>query len=347
MRTYKLDFEVGHGCNFRCKYCFEQYGQPNYADVAMPYEIADRGVQYARHVLGKLPDDSRLVVCFFGGEPLLYIDTVVRVVEALQSEVSFTIVTNGSLIETNADMLLHLKSLVGNSLRVCVSYDYSMQDSNRQSGTYDSVRDGIRWLCHNGFKTSTITVFTEDGLTQADTIFSDYLVLRRECSDLEMIINTVHGNGLKSIDERKVRETLGKVKLQIKRSNSLEKVRYNAGCGYRGERYPGCVFGRVYAGINTNGDLYPGYSVIHNDEITRKTMYLGNINEDFAVLDKKRDDLISSLNYNIGEECRNCGTPCQLLPWNTIQTGAEEFNAMPEENHCRIHKLVKKYLPHE
>lgn len=76
-------------------------------------------------------------------------------------------------------------------------------------------------------------------------------------------------------------------------------------------------------------------------------MYLGNINEDFAVLDKKRDDLISSLNYDIGEECRDCGTPCQLLPWNTIQTGAEEFNAMPDENHCRIHKLVKKYLPHE
>ena len=76
-------------------------------------------------------------------------------------------------------------------------------------------------------------------------------------------------------------------------------------------------------------------------------MYLGNVNEEFSVLDEKREELIESLNHDISGKCSSCVTPCQLLPWSTIKTGVQEFNAMPEENHCRIHKLVKKYLPHE
>ena len=59
---------MGYGCNFRCKYCFERMGAPGYADKAMTPEVADRGILYVRHVLEKLPEDSRLAICFFEEE---------------------------------------------------------------------------------------------------------------------------------------------------------------------------------------------------------------------------------------------------------------------------------------
>ena len=347
MRTYKLDFEVGYGCNFRCKYCFERMGAPGYADKAMTPEVADRGILYVRHVLEKLPEDSRLAICFFGGEPLLYPDIITRAVEDLQTEAVFNIVTNGSLIQQNRDLLLRLKSLVGERLRMRVSYDYALQEEYRQQGSYQTVRDNIRWLYDNGFPVSTITTVSEDALPWFDRVFSDYLKLRGKCMKLPMKVNVVRGNVGGSFDEAGTKTALFRVVKWLEKHDALELVRYNAGCGYRGERYPGCVFGRAYAGIYVNGDIYPGYSVIHDDETIRKAMYLGNVNEEFSVLDEKREELIESLNHDISGKCSSCVTPCQLLPWSTIKTGVQEFNAMPEENHCRIHKLVKKYLPHE
>lgn len=346
MKTYKLDFEIGYGCNFRCRYCFEQYSSIEYRNKFMPNDIIDRSCLFARHVLTKIPKEDRLSIAFFGGEPLLYPDSIVRVVENLiDTPIVYSLITNGSLIQQNKDMLFHIKNITKNKMFINVSYDFSLQEKNRHKNTYKLVRDNIVWLHTNGFRVGTITVLPEDDLSEFYNVFVDYLNLRRRAPSLRMYLNFNHGNKVKDFDEVATQAAFEKVRNYIKRNKEMEYIPvYSAGCGLRGEQWGDNVFGRVYVGIDINGDMYPGYSVIYNDEETKNALWLGNVTDDFEILDKYRKELIASLPPDIGEECHNCVHKCQLLPWNTLRTRLDEYNALPDTTHCKLHKLVMDYL---
>ena len=123
-------------------------------------------------------------------------------------------------------------------------------------------------------------------------------------------------------------------------------IKYNDSCSFRGSREPLCIIGTMYEGITVDGSVYPIYNVLYGPEYARKLLYIGNILTDsFEQLDKNHEDLYDRLNFDAPEECSNCTAPCRVLPWRTMKSdNIDEFNKMPDKEHCEIHHLLGEYF---
>lgn len=62
-------------CNFRCTYCYVDF-ETDHQVSKMPVQVADRIVSYLNNVI---PNYNQLNITWFGGEPLLCLDSVVKI----------------------------------------------------------------------------------------------------------------------------------------------------------------------------------------------------------------------------------------------------------------------------
>ena len=99
-----LCLHVSHDCNLRCKYCFASTGDFGTGHrMTMDFETAKRAIDF---VIAKSGHRRNIEVDFFGGEPLMAMDTVKKTVEyarSIEEEHNkcfrFTITTNGVLLD--------------------------------------------------------------------------------------------------------------------------------------------------------------------------------------------------------------------------------------------------------
>lgn len=80
---------LGSACNMKCKYCFQQ---------TMPRikkEISPKVFTFIQDRINNRPKESKYIIHFFGGEPLLYWDNIVKVVNYFNSSCKYIITTNG------------------------------------------------------------------------------------------------------------------------------------------------------------------------------------------------------------------------------------------------------------
>lgn len=352
MTTYAIDINVGYNCNFRCKYCFEKLGDKNYNNTQMSQEVIEKTCEYIEHLLNTRFKNDKIRLYFYGGEPLLHIDVIESFITRFcnNEKVSFDITTNGTLIDKYIDRLVLFKQKTNNRLGIAVSYDYSLQDVNRQEGTYKLIRDNILLIHKNNIKVSTITVFTKESLQYFDKVVLDFLKLRRQIPYLKLVFNIDRVNASNTIfDKDKSKEALSKTKNMFSNSsiNVLsDYIKYNDSCRFRNDREPLCIIGAMYTGFTVDGSMYPMYNILHAPEYARKLLYLGNVTTDnFEQLDKNHEILYKTLNFDAPEQCRSCNIPCRVLPWRTMKSdNIDEFNKMPEEEHCEIHHLLADFL---
>ena len=106
-----LCLHVSHDCNLRCRYCFASTGDFGTGHrMTMDFETAKRAIDWVVEKSGKR---RNIEVDFFGGEPLMAMDTVKRTVEYARSLEQahnkcfrFTITTNGILLsDENIDYI--------------------------------------------------------------------------------------------------------------------------------------------------------------------------------------------------------------------------------------------------
>ena len=105
-----LCLHVSHDCNLRCKYCFASTGDFGTGHrMTMDFETAKRAIDF---VIAKSGHRRNIEVDFFGGEPLMAMDTVKKTVEYARSIEEehdkcfrFTITTNGVLLNLS---LIHI-----------------------------------------------------------------------------------------------------------------------------------------------------------------------------------------------------------------------------------------------
>ena len=99
MYVHSITLGVTNNCNLNCLYCFE--GEKN--KESMPVDIAKKAIDwlFRDDVSGTFP---KVDVTFFGGEPLLEIDTIKAIVpyarkraSAIGKSISFSTTTNGVL----------------------------------------------------------------------------------------------------------------------------------------------------------------------------------------------------------------------------------------------------------
>ncbi|MBE6841558.1 MAG: radical SAM protein [Ruminococcus sp.] len=151
---YLLVLSVTEDCNFRCKYCYlsETYDYTrNRTSCHMTFETAKKAVDFYFDLIRKykkIKPNKKASINFFGGEPLLEMDLVRKVVEYAKKtcpvELDFDITTNGYLLTDEvADFL------VENDFYVAVSLDGDRKNnSNRvmskNTETFEKVLENIK-----------------------------------------------------------------------------------------------------------------------------------------------------------------------------------------------------------
>ena len=137
------------GCNARCVYCYEE----GYAVKTMTSETADRLVEFiceTRH-------DDKIVLRWFGGEPLAGANIISRVCKGLQERnvpYKSTMVTNASLMTKE---LAHEAKELWHLEKVQVSLDGAKEDYtlrknyyNPEKHNYDVVMKAVHYIADEG-----------------------------------------------------------------------------------------------------------------------------------------------------------------------------------------------------
>src|SRR5574344_2085106 len=131
MNNMGVSINLGRACNFRCKYCFEVKD----GSVDLNNIVDDKVIDRTIELLHKMqPHYDILHIEFWGGEPLMYFDTVYKLYKEFceYDNVEFFMYTNGSLVEKYKDQLLEMKNKINRRLQVQVSYDFHDEKTNQR-----------------------------------------------------------------------------------------------------------------------------------------------------------------------------------------------------------------------
>jgi len=151
-RLGHLVLSLTERCNLRCRYCLHGADLDWVRDhgvKSMSFETASRAVGY---FLDRSDPDQPPVISFYGGEPLLEIDLIEKIVDVARAhdrgrEVTFAVDTNGVLLDDRAADLIAREKM---HLQVSLDGPREIHDRNRigadGSATFDQVTEGIDWL---------------------------------------------------------------------------------------------------------------------------------------------------------------------------------------------------------
>ena len=140
-------------CNLCCEYCCYRGnfdGFRKHENRSMPFEVAAKAVDdYLTNRPGAYPD--LLPITFYGGEPLLELDLMKRIVRyaddlAARSgkKVAYSVTTNGTLLDDET-----VDYLVGRDIMVIVSFDGARTSHDRYrifpdgAGSFDLIRANL------------------------------------------------------------------------------------------------------------------------------------------------------------------------------------------------------------
>jgi uncharacterized protein len=121
-------------CNLHCNYCGGGSDSP------------PREIQYQICDLEKfLSRDKAPVIAFYGGEPLLRIETMKRIMDSVQGR--FVIQTNGVLLDKIEPR--YLEKI--HSILVSIDGTKEVTDRERGTGTYDRIMQNLKLIRYQGF----------------------------------------------------------------------------------------------------------------------------------------------------------------------------------------------------
>ena len=129
-QIFSADLFITEECNMKCKYCFHQEGKTRCGEPNLTMSI-DEGKKILDRLYQLYPE--RMTINFFGGEPLLYPDTVValgRYAKSLWKDKAFFFIsTNGTIFD---EKLFKEFQEIGIPLQV--SFDGATLDGKIKSG---------------------------------------------------------------------------------------------------------------------------------------------------------------------------------------------------------------------
>ncbi|WP_027361569.1 viperin family antiviral radical SAM protein [Halodesulfovibrio aestuarii] len=141
-----LNWHLTEQCNYRCKYCFAQWGRC--AEVwrdrdltsALLAELASWRQQEILSPIILNGGESHCRINFVGGEPLMIGGRLTEIVQEASEQYGFktSLITNGSLLGRNLKIVSHL-DLLG------VSVDSFLVDTNRSIGRYSRTSQPLNY----------------------------------------------------------------------------------------------------------------------------------------------------------------------------------------------------------
>ncbi|NLC68834.1 MAG: thioether cross-link-forming SCIFF peptide maturase [Clostridiaceae bacterium] len=311
-----LCLHVSHDCNLNCEYCFASKGDYKSGCSLMTEEVALRAVDYLVENSGSR---CNIEIDFFGGEPLLNFDTVVKAVDygkSLENKTGkrfyFTITTNGVLLD---DEKINFINKYMDNVVISIDGRKEIHDSIRTDragkGTYDKIiplakklvalRDGKSYFIRGTF-TSRNKDFSNDVKHLAGLGFK------------EISIEPVVGSGdALFIKEQDVPGILGEyeelaveyLKL-LQQGNSFRFYHFNLNlyegpCVYK--RIAACGAGSEYFAVSPEGYLYPCHQFVGQKEFIMGDIFNG-IGENPGTAGLRK--MFKENNILTKEKCMDC-----------------------------------------
>lgn len=309
-----LCLHVSHDCNLRCGYCFAQTGDFGTVRSLMDVETARKAIDFVIERSGKR---HNIEVDFFGGEPLMAMDTVRETVKYAQEQAKkhdkqfrFTITTNGVLLTD--DIIAYLNREMSN---VVLSLDGRKQvnDDMRKTvaggGSYDVVLPKMQKLVQNrssekdyyvrGTYTAKNLDFVEDVLALYragfDQISVEPVTAPDGCgyeikrSDLPRIQEEYHKLARTMVEMRKNGEWFNFFHFNVDLEQGPCVIKRLRGCG------AGCE----YVAVTPEGDIYPCHQFVGE-----KDYYMGNVKDGGFSREQARE--FASVNVYTRPACRDC-----------------------------------------
>ena len=305
-----LCLHISHDCNLRCKYCFASTGDFGTGRKLMTPEIAKAAIDF---VIARSQNRRNIEIDFFGGEPLMAMDSVKQAVEYAKEQAKihnkvfrFTITTNGlALNQENIDYINKEMSNVVLSLDGRREVNDAMRKTVSGDGSYDYIVPKFKTLVDSRDKNLDYYVrgtftrdnldFTEDILHIADLGFDQLSVepvtAEEGCS-----------YALTDADKAKIFEEYEKLAELMKERRDFNFFHFmvdleQGPCVIK--RIRGCGAGYEYAAVTPDGDVYPCHQFVGKEEYC-----MGNVcNNTF---DKNISDKFMSYNICTRESCKKC-----------------------------------------
>jgi uncharacterized protein len=309
-----LCLNVAHDCNLRCRYCFASRGDYRGKRGLMTAEVGRKAVDFLVERSGDL---KNLEIDFFGGEPLMALDTIKEVVSYARNlgkthgkVFHFTVTTNATIL--NDEIIEYLHENMDN---IVLSMDGRkevndfMRVGTDGSGTYDKIVPNIKKLVAlrerdhkdyyvRGTFTRYNLDFSEDVFHLADLGFKEISIEPVVGRQGEYLLKDEDAGAIYRQYERIAEELLN-------RGDGRKSFRfyhfnidiYHGPCIYK--RLSACGAGREYLAVTPGGDIYPCHQFVGQEEFA-----MGNVFE--KILDERVIECFKNTHVFSKQKCIDC-----------------------------------------
>lgn len=288
-------------CNSKCKYCYEKSMNEFENGLEKKWKF-DFNVPCDTEIdLEKLKkfilQDENPVIIFYGGEPLLKLDKIKKIMDLFGDSTRYCMQTNGRLLDTVPTEYMNKFSRI----LVSIDGDRERTNYNRGAGTYDLILENIQFIREKGFKgeiVARMTISFPDLFEQVK-----YLVELNEFDSIHWQIDA--GFYKSDFIERDFREFVEEY------NHSVSKlVKYwieNIKKGKVLKFYPFLgIFESFYKGKSTKlrcGSGHSGYTITTKGDIVACPI-LNNVTDFYTGnLDTNIENLKE---FSVGEPCTKC-----------------------------------------
>ena len=353
-----LCLHICHDCNLRCRYCFADEGAYHAEREFMSLDTAKAAIDF---LLKNSGQRKVLEVDFFGGEPLMCLDTIKKVVAYAKEEAAkrgkkflFTTTTNALLLDDDA-----IKFFNEEMENVVLSLDgrKEVHDAIRKTkngrGSFDLVIENVKKFVRSrgdrhyyvrGTFTSKNLDFSKDVIFLADNGF-DSISMEPVVTDIDDL--QIKNEHLDTIC--KEYETLCDEYLERqKKGEGFNFFHFNIdleGGVCLQKRVSACGAGNEYFSVVPNGDIYPCHQFAGN-----KHFLMGNVFDGIA-----RKDIREQFAQNClftREDCANCFAKficsggCSANNYNFMGDVNKPYPVtcamMKKRIECGMHALARK-----
>ena len=271
-----LCLHVSHDCNLRCRYCFASTGDFGTGRKVMDLETAKRAIDF---VVARSGKRRNIEVDFFGGEPLMAMETVKGTVEYARSLENkfdkcfrFTITTNGVLLnDENIDYINREMSNVVLSLDGRPEVNDAMRPTAGGKGSYQVIVPKFQKLAA---ERGTKDYYVRGTFTRQNLDFSADIQHLADLGFRNVSVEPASGPlddpfAIKEEDLETVKAEYEKLAQILRGRGEVNFFHFNVDlkqgpCVIK--RLRGCGAGCEYVAVTPEGDIYPCHQFVGMEE---------------------------------------------------------------------------------